>query len=80
MVRSLAVCRQGLCDWYDFLMKTYQHYNIVSADQVYNGDETAIASQDNVPYVDSAIARVARIFGNVPIFSFGLLQDSYVKR
>ena len=63
MVRSTHVIREDMLEWFAFVLNTYTTLNIETGDQVWNGDETAIASQDNVPYVDAAVATSVRIFG-----------------
>jgi hypothetical protein len=52
-----------MLEWYDFVLSRYAMFGIKRRDQVWNGDETAVSSMDNVPYVDSSKATSVRIIG-----------------
>ena len=64
-----------MLEWFKFVLATYKFLNITRAEQVWNGDETAIASQDNVSSVDSVGAHVVRIYGLKLIFLVSYLYN-----
>jgi hypothetical protein len=63
IIRSINVSRKEMLEWYDFVLSRYAMFGIKRRDQVWNGDETAVSSMDNVPYVDSSKATSVRIIG-----------------